>query len=103
MENIRLEYRGETAVLTVDRPKALNALNSATLREMEEALSLLEEKGYDPMAYRYFCLQSQYFFNKCLIIIHKFFHRAVRCSLFFFLRTIFLTRSDYFLIALMLL
>ena len=44
MENIRLEYRGETAVLTVDRPKVLNALNSATLREMEEALSLLEER-----------------------------------------------------------
>ena len=44
MENIRLEYRGETAVLTVDRPKVLNALNSATLREMEEALSLLEEQ-----------------------------------------------------------
>ena len=44
MENIRLEYRGETAVLTVDRPEALNALNSATLREMEEALSLLEER-----------------------------------------------------------
>ena len=43
MENIRLEYRGETAVLTVDRPKALNALNSATLREMEEALSLLKK------------------------------------------------------------
>lgn len=37
-ENIRLEHDGAVATLFIDRPKALNALNSKTLQEMEAAL-----------------------------------------------------------------
>ncbi|WP_163996541.1 enoyl-CoA hydratase-related protein [Pyxidicoccus caerfyrddinensis] len=37
-ENIRLEQDGAVATLFIDRPKALNALNSKTLQEMEAAL-----------------------------------------------------------------
>ncbi len=38
MDFIRLEVEGPTAVVTVDRPKALNALSSQTLLELEAAL-----------------------------------------------------------------
>jgi enoyl-CoA hydratase len=37
-ENIRLDQDGAVATLVIDRPKALNALNSKTLQEMESAL-----------------------------------------------------------------
>lgn len=40
-ENIRLDTEGALAVLTIDRPKALNALNSQTFLEMETALQSL--------------------------------------------------------------
>jgi len=40
-ENIRLELEDALAVLTIDRPKALNALNSKTLQELESALHSL--------------------------------------------------------------
>ncbi|WNG27035.1 enoyl-CoA hydratase/isomerase family protein [Cystobacter fuscus] len=40
-ENIRLDTEGAVAVLTIDRPKALNALNTQTFLEMESALLLL--------------------------------------------------------------
>ncbi|NMO19713.1 enoyl-CoA hydratase/isomerase family protein [Pyxidicoccus fallax] len=38
-ENIRLEQDGAVATLFIDRPKALNALNSKTLQELEAALN----------------------------------------------------------------
>lgn len=40
-ENLKVEVEGAVATLTIDRPKALNALNSQTLRELEAALSEL--------------------------------------------------------------
>ena len=39
MEFVRLETEGAVAVLTIDRPKALNALNQQVLKELEEAIS----------------------------------------------------------------
>lgn len=40
--NILVEHNGDVAVLTVNRPGALNALNSETLVELEEALRGIE-------------------------------------------------------------
>ena len=37
-QNLQLEVGGDVAVLTINRPKALNALNSDTLREIAEAV-----------------------------------------------------------------
>lgn len=44
-ENIRLDIDGSLAVLTVDRPKALNAFNTQTLQEMEQALRTLSQNS----------------------------------------------------------
>lgn len=41
MENILLETDGALATLTVNRPKQLNALNTATINELSEALDQL--------------------------------------------------------------
>jgi enoyl-CoA hydratase len=41
MENVLFEKRGHAALITIARPKALNALNSETLKELNEALDLI--------------------------------------------------------------
>jgi enoyl-CoA hydratase len=41
-ENISVEREGQVAILTVNRPKLLNALNDVTLREMEHAFDALK-------------------------------------------------------------
>jgi enoyl-CoA hydratase len=40
-ENIRIDFEDALAILTIDRPKALNALNTRTLEELELALRSL--------------------------------------------------------------
>jgi enoyl-CoA hydratase len=41
-ENIRVETRGKVALVTLDRPKALNALNDALISELNQALDGFE-------------------------------------------------------------
>jgi len=43
-QTIRLTLEGTTATITVDRPKALNALNTATLEQLEEALASVAQQ-----------------------------------------------------------
>lgn len=39
MENVILEKQGHVSIITINRPKALNALNTATLQDLEEAVN----------------------------------------------------------------
>jgi enoyl-CoA hydratase len=42
-ENVLIEKRGRVGVITINRPKQLNALNVATLEQIESALTQLEK------------------------------------------------------------
>ncbi len=43
MENVLFEKKGNIAIVTINRPKALNALNSAVLKDLAEAFTMVEE------------------------------------------------------------
>jgi enoyl-CoA hydratase len=45
MENVRIEYQAPIAWLIIDRPKALNALNAQTLKELGAALNEIATRG----------------------------------------------------------
>jgi enoyl-CoA hydratase len=45
MEFVQLVVEENIAVLTIERPKALNALNAQTLREIHEAVNQVAQKG----------------------------------------------------------
>ena len=45
MNNLILEVDNSIAVLTINRPKALNALNSETLVELNEVLTEIEGRS----------------------------------------------------------
>lgn len=49
-ENIQLEVSQGIAVLTIARPKALNALNVPAITEMEHALRSIDDGGFDVRA-----------------------------------------------------
>ena len=42
MEFIKYETEGQIALLTIDRPKALNALNSNVLEELDQAIDAVD-------------------------------------------------------------
>ena len=42
MNNLLMEVENEVAVVTINRPKSLNALNSETLAELTSALAKLQ-------------------------------------------------------------
>lgn len=43
MENLKLEKKNKIAYVTIDRPKVLNALNMATMQELQEVFSGLKD------------------------------------------------------------
>ncbi|KAJ3075815.1 Fatty acid oxidation complex subunit alpha, partial [Rhizoclosmatium hyalinum] len=42
-ENVLVEQRGRVGVVTLNRPKALNALNSALMKDLNEALRAFDK------------------------------------------------------------
>ncbi|MFQ6089261.1 MAG: enoyl-CoA hydratase/isomerase family protein [Candidatus Methanofastidiosia archaeon] len=44
-KNILLEFKEKTAILTINRPEKLNAMDLKTISEIEKAIQELEEKG----------------------------------------------------------
>ena len=44
VENIRVQRDGNIVVITMNRPKALNALNDQTLEELDRVFTCLEEE-----------------------------------------------------------
>ena len=55
MAFVTLEHRGPVALVTMNRPEALNALNDQVLRELDAVLDQVEadDKGFVPLAKAY--------------------------------------------------
>ena len=45
LKNLKYEVEGKVGILTVNRPKVLNALNAETVREIIDTVSRLKEEG----------------------------------------------------------
>ena len=43
MENILVDVQGNAAIITINRPKQLNALNKRTIEEINHALSTFQK------------------------------------------------------------
>lgn len=54
MNNLLMEVENEIAVVTINRPKALNALNTETIVELNECLKEIEQE-----------MTSKCYFNRC--------------------------------------
>ena len=46
-ENIKVERRGRVGIITLDRPKALNALNAALMREVVQVAQEFDDDHGD--------------------------------------------------------
>ena len=46
MNNLLMEVENEVAVVTINRPKSLNALNSETLAELDQCFGENEAEGH---------------------------------------------------------
>ena len=52
MENVLLEKQGHVSIITINREKALNALSTAVLNDLEEAVNTVEaDKDTDTIIY----------------------------------------------------
>ena len=46
LNNLKVEVKDKVCVITINRPKALNALNSDTLRELSQVIDVVSENEY---------------------------------------------------------
>ena len=46
LKNLRVEVKEKVCIITMNRPKALNALNNDTLKELSQIIDIVSEKKY---------------------------------------------------------
>ena len=66
MNNLLMEVENEIAVVTINRPKSLNALNSETLAELDQCFSEISPQGHQSrypyrIRRKIICSRSRYF------------------------------------------
>ncbi|NRZ88321.1 enoyl-CoA hydratase/carnithine racemase [Clostridium beijerinckii] len=55
LKNVILEKEGHLAIVTINRPKALNALNSETLKDLDAVFRRFRKRQQYVYSYRYWC------------------------------------------------